>query len=309
VRSPIVTTALDNTRDSAPPSAGAGRQDIAIAAADGFRLAGTLFLPEGRPAATVAIGAATAVPRGFYAKFAAFLATRGFAVLTYDYRGIGDSKPAAPQGFDPRMSDWGRLDMEAAFRFLLDRFPDLPLLAVGHSAGGQVVPLAEHAHRLSGLLLVASQSGTWTQWSGIGRIRMWAIMHMVLPALVLATGRLPGWVLGGEPLPRGVALEWAGWCRHPDYILSHAPDMRDRFAALGFPVLSFGFTDDAFAPAGSIETLAGWYGGADKTVRMLTPGDIGQKQIGHFGFFRERVGRALWDEAAKWLMVAATRAG
>jgi predicted alpha/beta hydrolase len=42
----------------------------------------------------VLIAPATAVPQGYYAKFARYLAaTQGFRVVTLDYRGIGRSKP------------------------------------------------------------------------------------------------------------------------------------------------------------------------------------------------------------------------
>src|SRR5262249_52982075 len=68
-------------------------QGTAIAARDGYALAATVFTPEGPPRGTVLVNSATAVPRRFYAGFAAYLAERGFACLTYDYRGVGGSRP------------------------------------------------------------------------------------------------------------------------------------------------------------------------------------------------------------------------
>ena len=63
--------------------------DITVPAMDGYPLAATLFLPRGAKRHAVLINSATAVPRRLYRGFAGYLAGRGCAVLTYDYRGIG----------------------------------------------------------------------------------------------------------------------------------------------------------------------------------------------------------------------------
>ena len=91
--------------------------DITVPAMDGYPLAATLFLPRGAKRHAVLINSATAVPRRLYRGFAGYLARRGCAVLTYDYRGTGDSRQQAPTGsnqpkslvgFNASMSDWGR---------------------------------------------------------------------------------------------------------------------------------------------------------------------------------------------------------
>ena len=64
--------------------------DITLPAADGYPLGATLFLPRGAKRHAVLINSATAVHRKVYRGFAGYLAKRGCAVLTYDYRGTGD---------------------------------------------------------------------------------------------------------------------------------------------------------------------------------------------------------------------------
>src|SRR5205809_953060 len=73
-------------------------QDTTIAARDGYALAASVFVPEGRPSGAVLINSATAVPRKIYRGFAGYLASQGFAVVTYDYRGTGGSRPASLRG-------------------------------------------------------------------------------------------------------------------------------------------------------------------------------------------------------------------
>ena len=72
--------------------------DITVPAMDSHPLAATLFLPRGAKRHAVLINSATAVPRRLYRGFASYLAGRGCAVLTYDYRGIGGSRPKAMNG-------------------------------------------------------------------------------------------------------------------------------------------------------------------------------------------------------------------
>ncbi|MFX7816485.1 alpha/beta fold hydrolase, partial [Acinetobacter baumannii] len=84
--------------------------------------------------------------------FASYLAHRGCAVLTYDYRGIGDSRqpamvgynqPKSLVGFKASMSDWAAQDVTAAVRWRRERYHGLPLAYVGHSFGGQALGLIE----------------------------------------------------------------------------------------------------------------------------------------------------------------------
>src|ERR1041385_3858142 len=104
---------------------GMRESSIQIDCADGFALRGTLFegdtagaINGGGPAGAVVIASAMGVPRRFYQNFARYLAERGFAAATFDYRGIGDSSDGPVRGARIRMEDWGRLDIDAALRWM-----------------------------------------------------------------------------------------------------------------------------------------------------------------------------------------------
>src|SRR5262249_14510456 len=117
-------------------------QDTVIPARDGFSLAATVFTPAAPPQRVVLVNSATAVPRRIYRGFGTYLAERGFAVLTYDYRGIAGSRPRAFKGFEARMRDWAALDVTAAIDHMRTVWPAAMLAVVGHSFGGQAVGLA-----------------------------------------------------------------------------------------------------------------------------------------------------------------------
>src|SRR5512134_3666946 len=104
--------------------------DFHLITADGFQLAATLFEPTASNRRVVLINSAMGVKRGYYARYAEFLMERGFTVLTYDYRGIGDSRTTSMRGFSADLWDWGIRDQDAALAYLIEHFPDYNFLLV-----------------------------------------------------------------------------------------------------------------------------------------------------------------------------------
>jgi predicted alpha/beta hydrolase len=149
--------------------------------------------------------------------------------------------------------------------------------------------------------VVGSQSGYWRHWPLAGRLWMWPVVHFALPGTAKLLGYFPGSRLGfGEDLPPGVALEWASWCRHPQYLVG-ALGAAERYARLRARLWAYAISDDPFAPLGAVKALLALYPGARHELRRVTPRELGEKSIGHFGFFRERFRDSLWRESADWL--------
>lgn len=272
---------------------------LRIPARDGFKLAATLFEPaggwnEGKDA-LVLISPATAAPRSYYEPFARFLSDRGFAVLTYDYRGMGESRPKSLRGFRASMHEWGEEDLAGAIAWAVRHVQPSRLLGVGHSVGGQVVGLAENNERFDALMTVASQSGWYGHWPESKRRSLAFRWRVSVPLISRIFGYVPGSLGIKEDLPGGVAREWAAWCRRPGFLLDGHPERRAGFERFGRPILAWSFEDDHFAPRPAVEWLLRLYGNAPVEHRHR-PGEVG-----HFGFFRERFRDSLWKEAAEWL--------
>lgn len=281
-------------------------QEIRLNARDGFPLAATLFEPASPNGRAAMLCAAAGVPRGYYAKYAAYLAERGFVALTFDYRGIGNSRPGSLRGFRAQMRDWVHLDIGGALDFFAMRYSQHRLSAVGHSFGGQALGAVEGNQRIASALLVASQSGYWRHWRGVGKAGMFFVTHALLPIGSRALGFFPASVFGmGEDLPAGVATEWARWCRTPDYLVgdlgNHA---RRRYAMFAARILAYSFTDDGYAPLPALKALLALYAGAKKEIRRIAPADIAATRIGHFGFFREPLRAPLWRPSVDWLVAS-----
>ena len=268
--------------------------EVTLTAADGYPLGATRY---GSGSQAVLVMPATGVPQSYYAKFAAYLAERGFTALTFDYRGIGRSRYADIRKIAARMRDWALLDAAAAFRSLGDR----EILVVGHSFGGQALGLLPQPERIAAALVVGSQSGYWRHWPPLGQAWMWPATHLGLPAVAKLLGYFPGSRLGfGEDLPAGVALEWASWCRHPRYLVG-ALGVEEAYARFSSPLRAYAISDDPFAPLRAVEALAALYPNSRWETRKLAPPELGVESIGHFGFFRERFRDSLWRETADWL--------
>ena len=104
---------------------------VTISTRDGQLLEGVQYDPVSGAKAAILINAGTGIPQYFYASFAAYLASRGFGVLTYDYRGIGASAPRSLRGYEATKVDWGRLDFTAAFSRLEREYPEVPHYVFG----------------------------------------------------------------------------------------------------------------------------------------------------------------------------------
>ncbi|WP_051362286.1 alpha/beta hydrolase family protein [Solimonas soli] len=279
---------------------------LTLTAGDGHLLAATLFEPRGTPFAAVQINGATGVRRRYYRAYAQFLAAQGYAVLCYDYRGIGDSqwRGIAPQQL--RMRHWGERDLAAMLAWLKQRYPQAPLYTIGHSAGGQLLGLAANNHLVDAALAIAAQSGYWRLWPAHLQPTMAALWYGVLPAAVALRGKVPAALMGSE-LPGGVAREWARWCRSPHYISdARGRPLREHFDAYRGRMRFYAIADDAFyAPLAAVRELAGFYRHARSDVRVLDGRAHGLHRLGHFGFFRSEA-RVLWPLTLAWLRDAAS---
>jgi predicted alpha/beta hydrolase len=285
--------------------------DITFPATDGFPLGATLYLPRGGRSHAVLINSATAVPRRIYRGFASYLASRGCAVLTYDYRGTGDSRQRSAGGdtrsrslvgFKASMSDWAALDATAAVGWMRERYHTMPLGYVGHSFGGQALGLLPNNTEVSRALFVAAQAGYWGLMTAPERYRIYILLKFVGVPLTRLMGYAPARTGLGMDLPKGVFLEWVHWVMSERYLfddvrlraLSNFPRYRGALRALSF-------SDDPWATRPAVDLLCSGFTSIRPEVATIEPADVGATKIGHLGFFRPQHRDTLWRGAAEWL--------
>ena len=263
------------------------------------------------PVPVVVINPATSVASRYYGRFARFLQSHGMDVLTYDYRGIGLSRPARLRGFEAGWLIWGENDCEAVLQWLQRHRPDQPVDVVGHSVGGLVTGLAASAPRLRRICTVAAQVGYWRDYAPPQRTRMYWKWQWAMPLLTAACGYFPGQRLGWlEDTPKGVVQDWTqrlrryekAWDRGGPHHLVNAKDaLMERCTRVRAPMLAIGLEDDAFGTVQALERLLHYYQHSPRTHVRVAPSALGVAEVGHFAFFHDRFRSSLWQLALDWL--------
>lgn len=286
--------------------------DIIVHAADRYPLGATLFLPRtGKRSHAVLINSGTLVPRKIYRGFAGYLARRGCAVLTYDYRGTFDSRqkaltgynqPRSLVGFKASMADWTEKDITSTVQWMRERYGDLPLVYVGHSFGGQAFGLLKNNTDVSRALFVAAQAGYWKLMAWPERYRVYALLNFIGKPLTRLYGYMPGWAGLGGDMPKDAFLQWTKWIANERYLFGDSSlDTRENFHNYENPLRAICFTDDPWATRPAVELLCSGFTATKPDIVSISPRDIGAKKIGHMGFFRPEHRDTLWRGAAEWL--------
>ncbi|MFL6572914.1 MAG: alpha/beta fold hydrolase [Burkholderiales bacterium] len=273
---------------------------VQLRAQDGYELAGTLHAADGAQAAprVAVVHCGAGIPASRYQNFAAFLAGAGMPTLTYDYRGIGRSRPGTLRGFAGEVEDWSEYDCTAAIAWLRARFPDAKIVGIAHSLGAWLVGGAGNAAEQARLVLIGGHTGYYGDYRPLYRLPMAVLWHAVMPAMTRLVGYFPGRRLGlGEDIPAKIALQWAAR-RSPQLgraVSDRARMLLERCASLERPALVVSVSDDAFATPAGMQRLMTYYSRLFPLQHLrFTPADAGVRRIGHFGFFGRRVGAVLW---------------
>ena len=267
-----------------------------VTASDGYRLAARRYsVPE--PRARIVMAGATGVPQGFYRRFASHAVSAGFEVVTFDYRGMGDSAPATLRGFRMDYRDWGRLDLAAVVDETADDHLSTHLVA--HSYGGQALGLLPDPSRLQSM----HAFGTGTGWSGymprLEQLRVRVLWDLAGPVVTRSAGYLAWSRLGlGEDLPLDVYRQWKRWCRYPHHYFEDpdiSAEMVSLFERVDIPIVAINSTDDRWIPPVSRDAFMAFYRNAQVTTRDIRPSDVGATSLGHMGYFRQDA-TPLWDQ-------------
>jgi len=288
-------------------------EPLVVETSDGYSIRGFTWrhsegIPTGRP--VVIINSATSVRCRYYSRFAAFLFAEGMDVVTYDYRGIGESRPATLRAFDAGWIDWGTLDFEAVLRHVERAYPGQPIQVVGHSAGGFVLGLAESNHLVRRVFTVGAQYAYWRDYAAAMRLQMIAKWHIAMPIFTLLFGYFPGQKLGWlEDTPKGVVRDWAlsrrrfedTWRGRSAARYPRKHDLVRRFASLAAPTLAVSVSDDEFGTIPAVQRLLSYFSDSPRTLIEISPGSIREPAIGHFGFFNSRYEQKLWRVPLEWL--------
>src|SRR5690606_4777869 len=136
-----------------------------------------------------------------------------------------------------------------------------PLYWIGHSLGGQILPLVPNHARVAKAITVATGSGYWKENAAPLRKKAWLLWHVIAPLTLALFGYFPGRRIGivGD-LPAPVMRQWRRWCLDPEYVVgAEGSEVRKAYAAVHAPIVSLSFADDEFMSARNTESIHGFY--------------------------------------------------
>jgi predicted alpha/beta hydrolase len=111
-----------------------------------------------------------------------------------------------------------------------------------------LIGLAANNTRLRQLVTIAAQNAYWGHWKAPRKYGMALLWNCIVPLSSHLYGCFPGSKLGMvNDVPKGVALEWASWCRSPHYFFDSSRTSVNNFSNLHVPLTAYSFDDDWYA--------------------------------------------------------------
>src|SRR4029077_18368806 len=119
----------------------------------------------------------------------------GIPVLTYDYRGIGDSRPSDLGRLQVVAEDWSELDCGGAIAHLRSVFARAQLVGIAHSIGALITGGAPNVSELARFVFICPHTGYYRDYLPKYRLPMAVLWHGFMPALTRVFGYFPAKLL------------------------------------------------------------------------------------------------------------------
>lgn len=243
---------------------------------------------------------ALGMPARKYERLAQALAGHGIACQLHEWRGTGTHPLRAGRG-----TDWGyrellEEDLAQGLTALRQTHPGLPILAGGHSIGGQFAVLAAALHGgIDGLVAVGSGVPYWRLFPAPLRWVVGGFGHALSP-LTRLLGHYPGDRLRFAGREAGQLMrDWASTVRngHYDALAGLPSDFSARLRRVQAPMLGVHLVEDRLVPEAALSALA-----AATAARSVQQVRLDATTLGlpadHFAWMRSP--QAVADTLAHW---------
>lgn len=252
-------------------------------------IAVTVFTPEISDHKILLINSATGVKQQLYFSFAQYLSARGYTVITYDYNGIGKSKPENLKGYQTSMRTWGTEDYKAVTDYIQLNYRDYTRFCLGHSVGALILGMNADSKLFNKFIFVATQDAYFRHLRfNIAPLGFFGF-GIMMPVITKILGYFPAhWFGLGEPLPAGVGFDWRTLIIHPastsQLLVKNTEDHSKSLTQE--TVLIYAQDDDWVTMKGMESLMKNTYPNLKKSYRELKVSDSPKEQIGHVNFFR-----------------------
>ncbi|WP_281989662.1 alpha/beta hydrolase family protein [Aquimarina aggregata] len=277
---------------------------IQIPAIDNYSLSAKVYLGNKtlQKNKVLIINSATAVQKNLYHHYATYMSKHGYNVVTYDYRGIADSRPKKLKGFKTSFTDWGEKDFSGVIDFVKQEFPNDCIVTLGHSIGGTIIGMTPKNTEIRGIITIAAQTAYYKDWSKEQKKKIYFLWHVIFPLVTKVIGYFPGKKLGLlEDVPKGVVDQWHTRRKHTN--------MKQQMEAMGVQffyntysskLLTLGIEDDPIGTRIAIKRVHDLFVKSDKKLEIIPVSSVPTNKIGHFGFFSRKFQDTLWKKTLLW---------
>lgn len=290
-------------------------ETVEVRTSDGWALRADVDEPAGDPVGIAVLAHAMMARRSSFerprgAGVRRMLVERGWRVVSFDFRGHGDSGPAASEGGKWGYDDLVRIDMPAMHAFARAREKKKrPVVLVGHSLGAHVGLAAQGTGLVAFDAIVSIAGNIWLRELEDSPPR-WAAKRATVVAVATICrrlGRFPARTLrlGSDDESRAYFEDFDRFARTGRW--TSADGANDYLAALGevrAPVLQIVSEGDRLAcTPGSGWRFLGLCGGETELLR-IEQADDGGPAPGHMEIVTGGTIASVWDRVEAWMHMA-----
>lgn len=270
-------------------------EKLILTTKDQFQLTIHLFKPERSNGKVLIINSATGVKQQVYFSIAQFFSENGFTVITYDYGGIGLSKPKKMRGFKASMRTWGNEDFKTVTEFIIKNYPNYRKFCLGHSVGALIVGMNENSKIFEQLIFVATQNAFIGNLKGKTKWEAFFGFGFAQPFFTELFGYFPAhWFGLGESLPKNCAYDWRTLILNKKSTGKLLLKTNDYSKELTQKVLVLYAEDDVWLTDKGVKSLLDdVYSNLKPDYRLLQTAESEKGEIGHVNFFRN-YNKKLW---------------
>ena len=264
-------------------------KELFLKTPDGFNLSVKIFEPQNSAGKLLLINSATGVKQQVYFSFAKYMSQNGFTVITYDYSGIGESKPKKMKNFQSSMRTWGTRDFKTLTEFIKKEYPQEEKFCLGHSVGALILGMNADSAIFRKFVFVATQDAyLWNLKLNIAVTALFGF-GIALPITTTLFGYFPAhWFGLGETLPKGVAYDWRTLILHSKSTARlYEKNEVDFSKNLTQKVFVIRAEDDTWLTEKGVKSLLNdTYPNLKPTYRLVKVSESEKGEIGHINFFR-----------------------
>ncbi|WP_417430650.1 alpha/beta fold hydrolase [Halpernia sp.] len=249
----------------------------------------TLFEPKISNKKIILINSATGVKQQIYFNISRFLAKNGFTVITYDYSGIGLSKPKILKNSDSSMRTWGTEDFKTLTNFIKIKFENYDKYLIGHSVGALILGMNEGSKQFKKFIFFGAQKAYVGNLNFKTKLLAYGGFGILQPFFTKIFGYFPAQYFGlGESLPKNAAFDWRTLILNKKSTNALLEKIDFNFSNdLQQNVLVLRAEDDSWLTEKGVKSLLKeTFPNLKPTYKVLKIADSPKKEIGHINFFR-----------------------